>query len=104
MPIPMACLRLFTGRRPPDFNSPCLNSCITLPTFFDAFLLKRRALAFLRAPGRAEERVRAEADFVLRWLAERFALARFRPVLLREVRDDDVARALEDLRLVIAIF
>ena len=34
----MACLRFFTGRRPPDLSSPCLNSCITLPIFFEAFL------------------------------------------------------------------
>lgn len=32
----MACLRLFTFRLPPDFNLPCLYSCMTLPTFFCA--------------------------------------------------------------------
>ena len=44
MPIAIACLRLFTFRRPPDFNCPCLYSCITLPTFFCAFL------PYLRCP------------------------------------------------------
>ena len=41
MPIAMACSRLLTGPPfPPGplFSSPSLNSCITRPTFFDAFL------------------------------------------------------------------
>lgn len=33
----IACLRFFTGRRPPDLSCPCLYSCITLPIFFEAF-------------------------------------------------------------------
>ena len=44
MPIAIACLRLFTLRLPPDFNLPCLYSCITLPTLFCALLL------YLRCP------------------------------------------------------
>jgi hypothetical protein len=31
--IATACLRLFTFARPPDFNWPCLYSCITFLTF-----------------------------------------------------------------------
>ena len=34
----MACLRLFTLLRPPDFSLPCLYSLITLPTLFCALL------------------------------------------------------------------
>jgi hypothetical protein len=29
----IACFGFFTFRLPPDFSSPCLNSCMTLPTF-----------------------------------------------------------------------
>ena len=31
--IAIACFRFFTFFRPPDFNSPCLYSCITFSTF-----------------------------------------------------------------------
>src|SRR5205085_7629554 len=37
--IAIACLRLFTFLRPPDFNSPCLYSCITFLTFDRPFPL-----------------------------------------------------------------
>ena len=33
----IACLRFFTGRRPPDLSCPCLYSRITLPIFLEAF-------------------------------------------------------------------
>jgi hypothetical protein len=34
--IAMACFGFFTLRLPPDFNWPCLYSCMTLPTFLRA--------------------------------------------------------------------
>jgi len=37
IPMAIACLRLFTLRRPPDLSWPCLYSCITLLIFFFAF-------------------------------------------------------------------
>jgi hypothetical protein len=48
MPMAIACLRLFTERRPPDFSWPCLYSCITLPIFFEAFFPYLRPELLLR--------------------------------------------------------
>ena len=114
----MACLRLLTGRRPPDFSWPCLNSCITLPIFFEAFFPKRRpvllrlveALEVRRALLLLAERRRVDADLVARCEPARLALADLRPEDLRPrvLREEDVLDALlrdvDDLRLVVAIF
>src|SRR5205807_9439305 len=44
-PMAMACLRLFTFLPElPLLSVPCLRSCITFSTFFDAFLLYLRAM------------------------------------------------------------
>ena len=70
----MACLRLFTFRRPPDFNSPCLYSRITLPIFFEAFFPYLRP-ELLRLDVESDELrelllcpldLRLDADFVAR--------------------------------------
>jgi hypothetical protein len=120
----MACFRFFTGRRPPDFSFPSLNSSITLAIFFEAFFPYLRPELLREELGDEDERrelllreepllLLVDPRRVLRWLAERFALALLRPVLLRPelLREreldpldfDDVEREL-DLRLVVAIF
>ncbi len=115
----IACLRFFTGRRPPDLSSPCLYSCITFPIFFEAFFpylrpeLLREELEeedeWCEVLLREDPLLRLDPRRVLRWLPEeRLALALLRPLLLRprerEPLDlDDLEREL-DLRLVVAIF
>lgn len=62
-PIAIACFRLLTFFLPPDFSSPCLYSCITLPTlalplalvrelfFLVAILLLHSKYSFGSEPG-----------------------------------------------------
>ena len=56
-PMAIACLRLFTLRRPPDLSSPCLYSCITLLIFFFAFGPYLRWLLLLELLLEARERL-----------------------------------------------
>lgn len=110
MPIAIACLRLFTLRRPPDFSLPCLYSCIALPTFFlalEPYLRRPELLELLD-----EELDRLDFFFALErevprcddllpllWLAE---VRRRLPLLLRlelprRVEPDFFAVAIKDL-------
>ncbi len=97
IPMAMACFLFFTLRRPPDFNSPCLNSCITLPILLLALRPYLRREELLRPD--EVERLLLEDLELLRWLRLPLDERRERVRLELPLREREVDRCERPLRL-----